>query len=221
MSTQLPLEVLEAVIDQASDNPMSLRNLSLTCATLVPRSRYHLFSHFIIRTVQQLEESSEFLDSCSWLPPLILKVSLFATIPQNNSKRHILLDVVPIHLLTRLPNLRAWTTGTEDWEPTVVVPSLALHHFALRCYRKHGGHIRSLELSFIEFRSKSDFKGLISAFTDLDSLTCYGIRFYSEEEQPVMTSTVATNIQSLQISTLKVSLSQIHPLGWKIKVPYL
>ena len=206
---RLPTEVLEAVVDEASDNPWTLHNLSLTCITLLPRSRVHLFSGLVIRTVQQLEESREFLDSCPWLAPLVLKVSIFATIPQNNSKHGILLlDVVPIHLLTRLPNLRAWTMGVEDFAPTRFIPSLALHHFALRCYRKYGGHIRSLELSCIGFHSKSDFRGLISAFTGLDSLICCGIRrFRSREQQPVMAVTVATNIQPLPISTLKVSLS--------------
>ena len=212
MQPKLLTEVLELVVDEASHNPMSLRNLSLTCVTLLPRSRYHLFSGLVIRTVQQLEGSPELLDSCPWLPPLVRKVSLFVTIPRNDSKPNIRLpDVVPVHLLTRLPHLHAWKMETEDLEHTFFIASLALHHSALWCYRKYGGHIRSLELSSIEFDSKSDFRGLVSAFTNLDSLTCHGIRFHSRGEQPVMMATVATNIRPLQISTLKVGLSQIHP----------
>ena len=208
---QLPTEVLEAIVDQASDNTVSLRNLSLTCTTLLPRSRYHLFSGIVIRTVQQLELSPEFLDSCPWLAPLVRKVTLFVTIPRDNSKPNVrLLDVVPIPLLTRLPNLRAWMMGAGDNESANVSPSLSLHHYALRCYRKHGGRIRSLELSIIVFHSISDFRGLVSAFTGLDSLTCYGIGFQSREREhadssPVMAGTSV--VRPLPISTLKVSLS--------------
>ena len=49
---QLPIEIFEAVIDQARDNSASLRNLALTCATFLPRSRYHLFSSIIIQPLE-------------------------------------------------------------------------------------------------------------------------------------------------------------------------
>ena len=216
---RLPTELLEAVIDEASDNPRTLRNLSLTCITLVPRSRVRLFSGLVIRTVQQLEESRVFLDSRPWLLPLVQKVTISIFIPHDNTKPNIrLLDVFPIHLFTRLPNLRAWTMETEVLRTGR--PSLSLHHFALRCYRIYGGHIDSLELSRIRFRNKLDFRGLISAFTSLDSLTCYGIQFHSSKQQPVIAATVPTNIRPLPISTLNVSLSPIDPLGWKVEVTY-
>ena len=222
---RLPTELLEAVIDEASDDPRTLRNLSLTCITLVPRSRVRLFSGFVIRTVQQLEESREFLDLCPWLPPLVRKVIISPTISWGDSRPNIpILDVVPIHLFTQLPNLRAWTMETTQrmvFASGGPGPSLSLHHSALRCYRKYGGHIRSLKLSYIQFRNKSDFRGLISAFTSLDSLTCDHIEFHSSEQQPVIAATVTTNIRPLQISTLNVSLSPIDPLRWKVEVTCL
>ena len=218
---RLPTEVLEAVIDEASDDPWTLRCLSVTCIMLLPRSRVRLFSGLVIRTVQQLEASPEFLDLCPWLPTLVRKISLFVTIPEDNDKPNIrLLDVVPIHLFTRLPNLCAWTMETEDLPFSDVIASLALHHSALRCYRMYGGHILSLELSRIRFHSESDFRGLISAFTSLDSLTCDDIDFYSRKQQPVIAATVTTSIPPLPISTLNVSLSQIHPFRWKVEVIY-
>ena len=209
---QLPTEVLEAIVDQANDSTVSLRHLSLTCTTLLPRSRYHLFSSIVIRTVQQLESSSEFLDSCPWLAPLVRKVTLFVAIPRDNSKPNTrLLDIVPIPLLTRLPNLRAWTMGAGDNKSANVSPSLSLHHSALRCYRKHGQRIRSLELSIIVFHSISDFRGLVSAFTGLDNLTCYGIGFQSREREHADSSPVVAGtsvVRPLPISTLKVSVSE-------------
>ena len=216
---RLPTEVLEAVVDEASDNPRTLRNLSLTCITLLPRSRLRLFSGLVIRTVQQVGESAKFLDSRPWLAPLVRKVTFSILRRRRPNHNNHLLDVVPIHLLTRLPNLWAWKIEIllpmDAFDYFLVAldsdsPPVTLHHFSLRCYRKYCGHIRSLELSQIAFRNKSDFRGLISAFTGLDSLICRSIRtfrVYSREQQPVMAATVATNIQPLQISTLKVSLS--------------
>ena len=205
---RLPTELLEAVIDEASDNPGTLCNLSLTCITLLPRSRVRLFSGLIIRTVQQLAVSRDFLDSRPWLPTLVRKVTLHIFIPRDNTKPNIrLLDVVPIHLFTRLPNLFMWTMETADLSGPSCPPSLALCNSALWCYRIYGGHIRSLELSRIRFHSKSHFRGFISAFTGLNSLACYSIEFHSSKQQPIVAATVATNIRALPISTLKVSLS--------------
>ena len=217
---RLPIEVLEAVIDEASDDPWTLRNLSLTCITLLPRSRVRLFSRLVIWTVQQLEEVPEFLDSRPWLPPLVRKVTLFVIIAKDNKPNIRILNVVPIHLFIRLPNLRAWTMDTEDTVLYTGGPSLSLHHSALRCYRIYGGHIRSLKLSYIQFRNKSDFRGLISAFTGLNSLACHRIKFYSSKQQPIIVTTMATNIRPVPISTLKASLSQIHPFRWRIEVTY-
>ena len=202
---QLPTDVLEAVIDQASDNTVSLRHLSLTCATLLPRCRYHLFRNLGIWTVRQLEASRDFLDSCPWLALLVRKVTLFVTIPRDNSKPNVrILDVVPIHLLVRLPNLRTWTMETGDSELADISPSLSLHRSALRNYRKHGERIRSLELLAITFYSRSDFTRLVSAFKGLEILICYDISFQPRAQNSG--GTVGTNIRSPQVSTLKVSI---------------
>ena len=208
---RLPIEILEGVIDQASDNTVSLRRLSLTCITLLSRCRYHLFSSLVIRTVQRLEAFPGFLDSSPWLAPLVWKVTLFAIL-RDHSKRNVpLFDIFPVHLLTRLPNLRTWTMEAVDSKFASILPSLSLHHSTLRYYRKHSKHIRSLELSFVIFYSLSDFKRLVSAFTSLDSLTCYDIGFRLEKApHPLTAGTVATNLRPPQISTLKVSQPYIY-----------
>ncbi|PIL23050.1 hypothetical protein GSI_14357 [Ganoderma sinense ZZ0214-1] len=71
---KFPTEVIEEVINQASDNFDSLRNLSLLCKELLTRARFHLFTGIVIRNVEQMESSREFLDSHPWVPPLVRKV---------------------------------------------------------------------------------------------------------------------------------------------------
>lgn len=186
----LPMEVLEAVIDQASDNTASLRTLSLACAAFLPRSRYHLFSSIVIRTVEQMQSSRDFLDAHPWLFPLVHRVTLSIRVPTDNAKpRHLiydsnpnvpLLDVVPVHLLTQLPGLQTWTM--EVLCPLIKKPSLSLHHSVLRCYRKYGTRIQDLRLFDVHFDGLSDFVGLVAAFTGIRSLTCSEISFRMAKE---------------------------------------
>ena len=181
---QAPIEVFESVIDSASDNPASLRLLSLTCRAFLPRSRYHLFSCIVIGSVEQMESSSEFLDACPWLPLLVRKVILSVQVPEDNSIPNVrLLDVVPVYLLSRLPNLRTWRMGMRECTyDRKKGPWLSLHHSALWRYQKYGGRIQNLELIGVIMEDMSDFMGLLSAFTSICSLTCGWIDFRRQKE---------------------------------------
>ena len=142
---RLPIEVSEAVIDEASDDTESLRNLSLTCSAFLPRSRYHLFSSICIQTVEQMESSRDFLDMHPWVLPLVNRVALSIKVPDSYSRPNIrVLDVVPVDILTRLPNLFMWTIGP------VLQPlregSLSLHRSALSLYWSNSSRIQNLNL---------------------------------------------------------------------------
>ena len=70
----LPIDALEAIIDQARDDTLSLRQLSLSCSAFQPRARYYLFSSIVVYDLEQMETSREFLDSRPWLPHLYEKL---------------------------------------------------------------------------------------------------------------------------------------------------
>ena len=216
-----PIEVFEKVIDEASDNTASLRLLSLTCRAFLPRSRYHLFSCIVIRSVEQMESSSEFLDACPWLPLLVRKVTLSAQIaddvlspvqvPEDNTIPNLrLLDVVPVPLLSRLPNLCAWVMETRAYDYDVESGLwLSFHRSALWRYQKYGGRIQNLELTGITMEDLSDFMGLLLAFTSVHSLTCSGIDFRRPKEpNSPYDSISARNMlaRSLRIENLVVSV---------------
>ena len=214
---RLPIDVSEVVIDQASDNAVSLRHLSLTCATFLPRSRYHLFRHIHIRTVEQMESSRDFLDGHPWMLPLVREVTLSFVAPKDESKRNArLLDVVPVHLLTRLPNLCEWNMGPVSPEPDAngAIPLLDLenrtvvsfHHFTLSVYLGNSSRIQMLKLHDIHFYRLSDFIGLVSVFTSIHSLTCSFIKFRREEELDQNSYIGGTRrlARPLQLSTLTV-----------------
>ena len=208
---QAPIEVFEAVIDEVSDSSASLRHLSLTCSAFLPRSRYHLFSCIVIRSVEQMESSRQFLDSCPWLLPLVRKVILSALVPEGNSTRNLrLLDVFPVLLFSRLPNLCAWGMEMRAYDYDVESgPWLSFHRSALWCYHKYGGHIQELELICVTMEDMSEFMGLLLAFTGIHSLTCSWITFRRQKELSALYDSISTRnmlAKSLGVGSLVVSV---------------
>ena len=204
---RLPTELLELVIDQASDDPATLRSLSVTCRAFLPRSRSYLFSGICIRTVEQMESSSDFLDKHTWLPPLVHRVTLAYESAESKSWPNArVVDIVPVHLLTRLPNLRVWKTGPVVVNNTAHQASLSLHRYTLSLYRSTSTCIHRLELRTVHFDCLADFIGLISSFNSIHTLTCYNIDFRRDEEFNASLYVGRTGRLScpLQISTLEV-----------------
>ena len=212
----LPTEVIEEVIDQASNDSQSLRNLSLLCKELLTRARFHLFTGIVIRNVEQMESSREFLDSHPWVPPLVQKVTLAVKIDEDNRKLHIpLLDTIRLHLFSQLPNLHTWrmSASSPDSEPRWLIvrvrprAQLSFHSTTLLCYRTHGLHIHTLELADIHIPDISHFIRLVSAFTSLRSLTSFNILVRKELQVPLLDSeTIRKLSKPLKIENLAVRI---------------
>ena len=205
----IPIEVLEETIGQASDNTESLRCLSLTCSAFLSRARCHLFTGIQIDTMEQLESSDEFLDSRPWLAPLIRRVTLRIQILFGRKSWPFVVNVVPVHLLSRLPNLRSWSMACRSNEAR-----LPFHRLTLSCYRRYSAGIQHLEVSDITLKGNiSDFTRLISAFHTIQSLSYSCIILWSSNEHsPSMDGLDATTIrtaQTVRINTLRVSLTII------------
>ena len=213
----LPIEIFEAIIDQTNDHAESLRQLSLTCKTFLPRSRYHLFSSICIRTVHQMETSREFLDCSPWVIDLVQKITLSVEVDDDGSTltnpNIRVLDVVPIHLLSRLPNLRALKLRPVHKATSQV--SLSLHRYTLSSYKRHGGRIKHLELKFVPFNDVSDFIGLVSAFESLESLVCEYLRFRTPRARRAPPDESNTVAGSLKLKRLHVSTYVLPLSGYK------
>lgn len=212
----LPVDVFEEVINQSSNNAASLRHLSLTCSTFLPRARYHLFSDIEIKTKQQLENSVEFLESHPWLSPLIRRVVLRINIRNPNYGDHRkcrLLDAVPVHLFSLLPNLHSWRIGpiAPFWYRTVR-STLSFHHLTISCYRRYAVNIQTLEVSYITLVDNiSDFARFVSAFTNIQSLTCSFIDLTTTKNHnsSELDTSMHRIAQTLRIKHLHVSFNSI------------
>ena len=140
---------------------------------------------------------------------MILKVTLSIHIPNDYSKPHIpLLDIIRLHLFTRLPNVHVWSMGGDkngEWFNS----RLSLHRSTLLCYRAYGGRIQNLELACIRIQGVSHFARLISAFTGLQSLTCSDISLPEENQTSRTNSEIIQNFKlgkPLAIRCLSVSI---------------
>ncbi|KAI1782618.1 WD40-repeat-containing domain protein [Ganoderma leucocontextum] len=202
-----PIEIFEAVIDQASDDTASLRHLSLTCHAFLLRARYHLFSSILLQTPKRAESFSKFLDSHPWVLPLVRDLVHSTFVPISGSRPTVrMLNVIPLHLLSRLPNLRMWEMGMAGIERRLVAGAwLSCHGSALSSYQSYSSNVRNLELVYVPFEHISDFIGLVSAFTSIHNLTCSCIWIKSSMEAAPHGSETDMIARSMQMRSLRFS----------------
>lgn len=188
-SITLPPEVIERVIDCCHNNSFTLRQLTLTCRLLLPRSRHHLFA-FIRIEGADLETLYLFYDALAaqpWLRLLIRSVKVVARAGMDsedsesdtNTQRNLkstLLDIIPTTLLA-LPYLTQWSIVRDSSLITPTAKPASFTPRALASYGKCGSTIRVLCLQDIEYLTGDDFWRFISAFPSLHSLCCQGIIF--------------------------------------------
>ena len=166
--TPFPFEIFEAIIDHARIHRPSLCSISLSCHAFLDRARRHLFFHVYIATKEKLEHLPAFLRERPWLPPLIGFVTIIGS---EHHRTLMLLEVVPVHVLTQCPSLRTLelvvdTSHEEPRTPYVFSPTLR----TLSTLAKLSGSIRHLTLKEVRFLRPEDFTRLLYAFPCLESL---------------------------------------------------
>ena len=170
MHTAFPIEVFEAIIDQARAHRPSLFQISLSSRIFLPRTRHHIYFHIKIACKDKLESMTAFLLERPWLPPLVGSVTVMGSKDRSSC---MLLEVVPMPLFTQLPNLRTVELARdlsqgESPPPYLFSPSLR----TLSALRKLSASIRHLKLAKLQFQSADAFMRLFYAFPCLESLTC-------------------------------------------------
>ena len=194
----VPVEVFDPIIDQASDHSCSLRAISLTCRTFLPRARYHLFHRIIIRTSEQMCSVPAFLRERPWLLPLV-RVVKFDAYRGNSLYPHEIIGVVPVPLLTKLPNLCRFELYLRFDNG-----SLSLSRLTLCALPKYSAPVRHLELFGVRFSSIDDLMRYLSAFPNLSRLTCNRLEF---EKGEIPLGADALSHYNLKLTHLVVSYS--------------
>ena len=169
-----PIEVFETITDEASDHHCSLRNISLTCRTFLPRARYHLFHSIVITSKEQMFSVPAFLQERPWLLPLVRVVRLFVGFSRYTRYLYGLLEVVPVPLLTQLPNLYCFDLrSSTDSRSRPLCPS----RFTLSALRVYSAPIQHLELSEVAFSGIDELMRYLSAFPNLSCLVYQSARY--------------------------------------------
>ncbi|KAI0747378.1 hypothetical protein C8Q74DRAFT_514431 [Fomes fomentarius] len=106
----LPVEVEERIIDKLQYDIRALRRCALTSRRWLPRTRYHLFAAIRVTTKDELFSLCTSLSQSPHLLPLVRSLTFRAKLfdDKNDHEPAFLFQMVPVPLLTSLPNLVCW-----------------------------------------------------------------------------------------------------------------
>lgn len=193
---RLPTEILEAVIDRCREDIASLRHLSLTCHVFLPRARYHLFSTVVLRTPLRADSFRDFLDTHQWVGPIVQTLVHSSAVPDSDSKATTYVcDAVPIHLLSRLPNLHSLRMGIPELDGGQ--RAVWLHSGSGR--PSYSSCIRNLEVASVYFKNTSAFMELLSMFPGVHTLTCSSVWIKSSTTGIALESRSPSQLRSLRV----------------------
>ncbi|TBU38360.1 hypothetical protein BD309DRAFT_530806 [Dichomitus squalens] len=183
-SPALPWEVIERAIDLCAGDKATLCAFALTCSQLHPRSLFVLFTNVDIQSQEQLKRFYDAVQAQPQLQPVVQLLSF----PWD--------DFSPFPLLSILPSLRH-----------VAFDRISL---ANTRDRQLGGRplaagLRSLTIRGASFPTQSAFLKFISAFPNIENLTCE-LDLYLHEDTPMMQD---LSSRRLQLRTLNVRVNSV------------
>lgn len=170
------MELIERIIDSLQDNLRTVANFSLTCRALHVRSRAMIFHTIHVFHRYRLDELRALLDRDPTLGLLVRVIMISDTWPMQNPPRSSLLEVAPVVLAHRLPNLYelqfgglATTFSVEDLRHAPCRPGV------LACLGSYSSlqALRLTEVSVISIHKLAQF---LVSFPSLRDLLCMGLR---------------------------------------------
>ncbi len=226
-----PPEIKDLIIDQLHGDVRTLRQCALTCSGWLRRSRYNLYFSVEVSTREQVLSLCSAITQYTYLRPLVRSVTLYPDQPEDGGpagESRYLLEIIPVPLLTLLPNLRHWslegmvfrqpkkteevtvnmeghggqegTIGGQEW----VGAATPCDRMSLACLRRHSTTIQELTLCHLSFPTSMDCARLLLSFPALRSLQCNGISVEKSRMIPDAWMNRAASgvlIRSLSVST--------------------
>ena len=197
MSLALPWEVIERIIEYASDNLDLLRSFCLTCRQLRHRSfSLILAQHVLLNSRDRASKFCDFLLKNTEHRPSIKSLSISPA------------DFNPIPLVNTLPHLStllfipAVYNGYGSQEPQ---PVIKIHPALLSCYHSFGKRIHTVSLNRISFQTSSDLFRLLLAFPKATTITCSKVFIKSPTSGASATGVVGIKLsKQLRLESLHV-----------------
>ncbi|TBU57929.1 hypothetical protein BD310DRAFT_820551, partial [Dichomitus squalens] len=168
-SPMLPWEVIERAIDHCSGDKTTLCAFALTCSQLHPRSLFVLFTDVHLRSTEQLTAFYHAVRAQPRLQPVVQSLSF----PWN--------DFSPFPLLSILPGLRHVAFDTIS---SVNTDGRQISQLAQIGGRPFAASLRSLTIRGTSFPMQTAFLNFISAFPNIENLTCEHLDFHMHGDTP-------------------------------------
>ena len=199
MSVLLPWEVIERVVEHASDDRDLLRSFSLTCRQLRPRCFTLILAQYVfLDSRDRVSDFSDFLLEHHKLQPLIHTI----LISPADFRPYPLINMLP-----RLSTLLFISPGYKESHSPRVPPNTKMHHTTITCYHTFGKRIRTLSLNHLSFQTSTDLFRLLLAFPIRTQLTCNDIIITSEEKETPARKIIESKLsEQLRLETLYVRI---------------
>ncbi|RDX41517.1 hypothetical protein OH76DRAFT_1302826, partial [Lentinus brumalis] len=159
----IPLEVGENIIDQLGGHVDSLRSCALTCRGWNRHARYHLVAAIRVRSREDLYSICDYFTSNPRMASLVRTLSMS---PVETEDRLFLVEVLPVDLLKRLPNLQRYSIIGER-SPN---PAFVSFHGTTLLHIKTYLHVEELNLNFLKFRTSVQLARVLMALPRLRRL---------------------------------------------------
>ena len=197
MSLILPWEVMERIIDHASNDIDLLRTFSLTCRQLRHRSFTLIVAQYIfLDSKERVSDFSDFIRERNQLQPLIQSL----IISPADFRPFPLVNVLP-----RLSGLVFITRTCKGFDGSWERSSVELHSTVLTCYHSFGKRIRALSFNHLTFETPCDLFRLVLAFPKATQIACHDIVITSPGRNPAVMEVLKGKLsKQLQLRSLKV-----------------
>ena len=207
MSTpiDLPWEVVERIIEHASDDLGLLRSFSLSCRQLRPRSFSLIVAQYVF--LDSRDKVFAFYDFLQRKPKLRSFIQSLIVSPAHFSPFPL------VHVLPHLSTLHLISRGPRSHRSRVKKPNLDLHSTILSCYRLFGKCIQSISLDRLSFRTSCDLVRLVLAFPNMTQLICHDIVITSTLKKTPATEVMGFKLsKQLRLETLHVSINPLRAM---------
>lgn len=191
MSSHIPPELVDQIIDYLHSDPKSLNSCALVARNWLPAARYHRFRSIRFHSAKKIDSFHQFSQDA----PDILPYYQEAIICDNSGYVPASILEAAANACLTLPNLERIKFNNRIYASTPRVVTI-LSPIASK--------ITTLNLSGTLFASSNDFWPLICSFPNLSTVQACGVTFGSTEE----TAFLPVNTYEPPITTFSISASR-------------
>ncbi len=171
----IPLEVAENMIDNLSRDVCSLRSCALTCHGWYLRARSHLMTSIRIHSRGDLFAIHDFFTSNPHLRSLVRSLTISPAITESNPL--LLLEALPVLLLSLLPNLRRYSIQHSTGD--TMSSGISFHAVTLGRIKRYL-LVDELSLGPLAFRTGAELARLLISLPQLRRLECTRVHFVDQ-----------------------------------------